>query len=120
MSGKWCWVKRRWFDFRQGHNVYLSFIPSLSNFLMLSFNFFFVAYLGLTNDPFTLALFALGAGVVYVPLAVVVGNFHNKKQLGTDSEIAARANPLFMQILDNTEKLQKQIDELKKILEAKG
>lgn len=82
---KFSWVSRRWFEFRIGYSTYLVFLFGFSNFLLLLYNFF-----PKVKDSLNFEIFGIIAFVLIVPVAVLFGRFHNKKQFGTESEIVAK------------------------------
>ena len=105
----WSWIKRRWFEFRNGHGTYLSFFLSFTNFLLITYNLLIdrVSFLcGLFSN---VAVFAVVGILIYVPLAIVVGRLHNKKQLSTDMEVVSRANPVSMDIVERLKRIEKRL-----------
>lgn len=50
--------------------------------------------------------------VLYIPLAVGVGRFHNKKQLSTDNEVMGRANPFTMEIIERLNRIEKKMNDV--------
>jgi hypothetical protein len=107
---QWSWLKRRWFEFRAGHNTYLAFILSFTNFLLITYNFL-IGKIPFLSDVFSnLWVFAILLVVIYIPMAVVVGRVHNKKQLSVDNEVTARANPLTMEIIERLERIEKRME----------
>lgn len=112
MFGKW--MRRRWYEFRNGHGIYLSFLLSFTNFFLITYS------LLVSEVPFLrglfpeLWMFGVVGLFVYVPVAVFVGRWHNKRQLGIDSEIAALANPVTVRLLECLERIERKVDELEK------
>jgi hypothetical protein len=84
----WDWIKNRWFEFRQGHGIYLGFSLSLVNFVLITYNLFLVRFttLGLLE-------FCVLFGLIYLPGAIIVGHWHIRKQLGTDQGRIFEQNP---------------------------
>ena len=110
----WCWVQRRWLEFRTGHGVYLSFILSFTNFILIFYNLLIAKVPFLQGIIGNMYLFALVGSAVYVPLAVVVGHFHNRKQLFIDNEIGSRANPVTLEVFERLDRLQRSVEELRR------
>jgi len=107
---QWSWLKRRWFEFRAGHNTYLAFILSFTNFLLITYNFL-IGKIPFLSDVFSnLWFFAVLLIFCYVPLAVIVGHLHNKKQLSVDNEVTTRANPVTIEILERLARIEKKVD----------
>ena len=95
----WTWVSRRWLDFRMGHATYLIFALSISNFILIAYNFL-VSEVSFLNQLFPeLWSFALVASLVYVPVAILIGHWHKNNQLKTDMQVAGEENPYFTKIL---------------------
>lgn len=85
---------RRWQDFRFGHAVYLIFVLTLSNFILI-FQRLFIERVEFLNGIFSnLWLLVLVFVAVYVPLAILIGAWHRKHQLGIDNEQNLLNNPL--------------------------
>jgi len=103
----WEWVKRRWQEFRWGHNVYLAFLLSLTNFLLISYHFL------IESLPIHLELsfWILITVTCYVPLSIIVGHLHQTKQLKTDMVMATEVNPYFTQILEALKRIEERLEE---------
>lgn len=110
MSGSW--MKRRWYEFRNGHSIYLVFLLSFTNFFLITYNFL-IGNVPLLSSIFpSLGIFVSVAILVYVPLAILVGHWHNRKQLSVDTEIVARANPVTQELLDSLGRIEKKLQEI--------
>lgn len=89
------WMRRRWFDFRQGHSVYLIFLLSFSNFILI-FHRLLVERVEILNVIFSeLWMFVVVFILAYIPIAIVIGAWHRRTQLKVDAEVAIRQNPLW-------------------------
>lgn len=117
-------MKRRWFDFRQGHSVYLIFILSFSNFILI-FHRLLIERVPILEGIFpTLWVFLIVFILVYVPVAILIGAWHRKTQLKIDAEVALRQNPLWAKMVRilmdiQTGKASKEeIDEARKLLKT--
>lgn len=87
------WFRRRWFDFRLGHSVYLIFLLSFSNFILI-FHRLLIERIDFLNNIFSdLWMFVLLFVVVYFPIAVGVGAWHRKTQIKIENEQALLNNP---------------------------
>lgn len=118
------WVRRRWFDFRQGHSVYLIFLLSISNFVLI-FHRLLVERVEVLNQIFSeLWIFLVFFIIIYIPFAIVIGAWHRKTQLKIDAEVALRQNPLwakmFRVLMDmQTEEISKEeIKSVRKFLKS--
>lgn len=84
------WLQRRFWDFRQGHGIYLAFALSFFSFIVINYNLLGLFQRVFPNELYFACVFLL----VYPPLATLIGyKFHRKRQLPTDQEIATLANP---------------------------
>ncbi len=88
------WIRRRWYDFRNGHSLYLIFLLVFSNFVLI-FHRLLVERIPFLNEIFSqLWVFSIFFVLIYVPIAILVGHWHKKTQLRVDTEILVRQNPI--------------------------
>jgi len=123
------WIRRRWYDFRQGHGIYLIFILSFANFILI-FHRLLIERVEALEEIFpNLWIFIIVFVLLYIPVAIVVGAWHRRTQLKVDIEVAIRQNPIwakmFRTLIDiQTGKASKEeIENTRKFLksiEAKG
>jgi len=90
LVGEKKWVKRRWFDFRLGHTVYLAFILAFGNFVLI-FHRMFIERLDI---DLSLWQFVLIFVLAYIPIAVAIGVWHRKTQIKVETEQMLKQNPL--------------------------
>lgn len=116
------WFQRRWFDFRQGHSVYLIFALTFVNFVLI-FHRLLIERIPVLNEMFSsLWLFGIMFIIVYIPLSVAIGAWHRKSQLRIDSEVMLRQNPLwakFFRLLIDIQlgkASEKEIESVRKLL----
>ena len=123
-------LRRRWFDFRQGHGLYLIFILSFANFLLI-FHRLLIERVPALNEIFSdLWFFAVFFILIYIPIAIIVGAWHRKTQLKTEADVVFQQSPLFSKIfgliidLQTGKAKEEEIDEIRKLLrkisEGKG
>lgn len=98
------WFRRRWFDFRLGHSVYLIFLLSFSNFILI-FHRLLIERVEFLNNIFSeLWMFIVLFVVIYFPIAIAVGAWHRKTQIKIENEQALLNNPFmarnFRMIID--------------------
>ena len=87
------WLRRRWFDFRLGHSVYLIFILSFSNFILI-FHRLLIERVDFLNGFFSeLWIFVVIFVVIYFPISIAVGAWHRKTQIKVENEQALLNNP---------------------------
>ena len=118
------WLRRRWFDFRQGHGVYLIFALSFGNFILI-FHRLLIERIETLHEIFSsLWIFAFVIILFYIPVATAIGAWHRRTQLKVDMEIAIRQNPMwakmFRMIMDiQTGKASKEeIESVRKLLKS--
>jgi len=87
------WFRRRWFDFRLGHSVYLIFALSFSNFLLI-FHRLLIERVEFLNNIFSeLWLFVLVFVGAYIPISIGIGAWHRRTQIKVENEQALLNNP---------------------------
>ena len=92
------WVRRRWFDFRNGHGFYLIFALTFANFVLI-FHRLLVERIPSLNEMFSsLWVFAIVFILLYIPVAVIIGAWHRKTQLRVEQEQYLRNNPFLVKI----------------------
>jgi len=94
------WTKRRWMEFRIGYSTYLIFLFGFSNFILIAHNFIPALKDGLDLTTFAILFF----GVV-IPLAILTGHLHVKKQIPTETVVSAMVNPYREKILVGKEEM---------------
>lgn len=123
------WFKRRWFDFRQGHSIYLIFFLSFSNFILIFYRLLIERIDFLGNIFAELWVFIAAFVLVYVPIAIIIGAWHRRNQMKVDADVVLQQSPLFAKmfriLIDiQTERASKEdIEKVRKFLtsiEEKG
>ena len=90
---KQSWVRRRWLDFRFGHGLYLIFALSFSNFILI-FHRLLIERVEVLSEIFSnLWFFIIVFGVLYIPVAILIGAYHRRTQIKIESEQTALNNP---------------------------
>ena len=87
------WFRRRWFDFRLGHSVYLIFLLSFSNFILIFYRLFIEQIEGLSSIFSELWIFIVVFAIIYFPIAILIGAWHRKTQIKIENEQALLNNP---------------------------
>ena len=105
----WSWIRRRWYEFRMGHTTYLSFVLSLTNFLLISYNFLVSQIPTLKSLFSSVAYFSVVFVLVYVPCTIYIGHLHKRKQLSTDLTVAGEKNPFYVKILEELDKIEEEL-----------
>jgi hypothetical protein len=118
------WVRRRWYDFRQGHGMYLVFAMSFVNFVLIFYRLL-IEQIDFLGDLFSnLWIFLIIFLALYIPTAVLIGNWHRKTQMRIEHEQSMKQSPLmaknFRILLDLLEgkASTKEVEELRKFLKS--
>jgi len=118
------WVRRRWYDFRQGHGMYLVFAMSFVNFVLIFYRLL-IEQIDFLGDLFSnLWIFLVIFLALYIPTAVLIGNWHRKTQMRIEYEQSMKQSPLmaknFRVLLDLLEgkASTKEVEELRKFLKS--
>lgn len=88
------WLRRRWLNFRQGHSIYLIFILTFANFILI-FHRLFIERVEVLNEIFSSVwLFAVFFVIMYIPIAILIGHWHRITQVKVETELVQRQNPM--------------------------
>ena len=85
-------IRRRWLDFRNGHSIYLAFVLTFINFILISYNFLIKQLPFGIGDSMTLPSFILLFVLIYIPTAITLGVWHRKHQYSVENEALLRQN----------------------------
>jgi uncharacterized protein YneF (UPF0154 family) len=118
------WFRRRWYDFRQGHGMYLVFAMSFVNFVLIFYRLL-IEQIDFLGDLFSnLWIFVIMFLAVYIPAAILIGNWHRKTQMKIEHEQSMKQSPLmaknFRVLLDLLEgkASKKEVEDLRKFLKS--
>ena len=118
------WFRRRWYDFRQGHGMYLVFAMSFVNFVLIFYRLL-IEQIDFLGDLFSnLWIFVAVFLVIYIPAAILIGNWHRKTQMRIEHEQSMKQSPLmaknFRVLLDLLEgkASKKEVEDLRKFLKS--
>ena len=88
------WIRRRWVNFRYGHAIYLIFVLTFANFVLI-FHRLLIERVEFLSEIFSsLWIFVFVFIVIYVPVAIIVGHWHRKTQVKIENELFLRQNPM--------------------------
>ena len=95
------WIRSRWWEFRAGHSVYLIFVLTFINFILISYRLL-IEKIPMFQDLFpNLSIFVL---LFYIPTAIIIGFWHRNTQLKVETTLTMQQNPvlakMFRTILD--------------------
>jgi len=116
------WVRRRWWEFRQGHTIYLIFLLTFMNFILISYRLLIEKIPFLNNLIPELWIFIIMFLGFYIPAAILIGIWHRRTQLRVENTITLEQNPFFAKMfrtmLDvQTKKAsEKEIEEFREFL----
>ena len=91
-------IRRRWLDFRNGHSIYLVFLLTLVNFILIVYNFAIIKIPTLSTF-LNLPLFVLIFFLVYVPIAIIIGYWHKRNQYAVENEALLQENWIWAWIM---------------------
>lgn len=121
---KQSWYKRRWYDFRNGHSIYLIFALTFSNFVLI-FHRLLIERIPFLDEIFTdLWFFMIIFVLIYVPVAVLIGHWHKKTQMRVETEVLTRQNPLFAKFIRTIIDIQtgkateKEVNDVRELLKS--
>jgi len=115
-------IRRRWFDFRQGHSYYLIFALSFANFILIFYRLLIEQIPELNEIFSSLWIFVLVFILLYIPIAIEIGAWHRKTQLKIEADVSLKQSPLFCRVLGTIIDIQmgtatkEEIKELRKML----
>jgi hypothetical protein len=87
------WFRRRWLDFRQGHSIYLIFLMTFANFIVIQYRLLIDRMPSI--DSLTggnIVGFAMTFIAIYVPLSIIIGYWHRKSQWRVEAEALFNEN----------------------------
>ncbi len=118
------WFRRRWYDFRQGHGMYLVFAMTFTNFVLIFYRLL-IEQIEFLEDVITnLWIFVVIFLSAYIPVAILIGNWHRKTQMKIEHEQVMKQNPLmaknFRIMLDLLEgkASAKEVEDFRKFLKS--
>jgi hypothetical protein len=88
------YIKRRWLDFRNGHSIYLVFLLSLVNFILIVYNFA-ILKIPFISSFLNLPLFIVIFFLIYIPAAILIGYWHRRNQYAVENEALIQENWIF-------------------------
>lgn len=85
-------LRKRWLDFRNGHSIYLVFILTFVNFILIAYNLAIERVPFLSNIFDSVTTFTLVFIAIYVPAAMLIGYWHRKNQYSVENEAYIQEN----------------------------
>ena len=93
------WGRRRWWEFRQGHTVYLIFLLTFVNFILIAYRLLIERVTFFKDLVPELWIFALMFILIYVPAAILIGYLHRRTQLRVETTIINQQNPVLAKMI---------------------
>ncbi len=93
------WIRRRWWEFRQGHSIYLIFLLTFVNFILISYRLL-IEKISIFKELIPeLWVFALLFISIYIPAAILIGLWHRRTQLRVETTLVNQQNPLLAKMI---------------------
>ena len=93
------WIRRRWWEFRAGHSVYLIFVLTFINFILIAYRLL-IEKIPMFQDLIpNLSIFVLLFLGFYIPTAIIIGFWHRKTQLKVETTLTMQQNPVFAKMI---------------------
>ena len=93
------WVRRRWWEFRQGHSVYLIFVLTFINFILIAYRLLIERVTIFKELIPELWIFALMFILFYIPAATLIGFWHRRTQLRVETTLVNQQNPVLARMI---------------------
>jgi len=93
------WVRKRWWEFRAGHSVYLIFVLTFINFILIAYRLLIEKIPMLQDVIPNLSMFILLFLGFYIPTAIIIGFWHRKTQLKVETTLNMQQNPMFAKMI---------------------
>jgi len=93
------WIRRRWWEFRQGHSIYLIFMLTFINFILISYRLLIEKIAIFKELIPELWIFALIFILAYIPAAILVGVWHRRTQLRVETTLVNQQNPVLAKMI---------------------
>ncbi|WP_161486384.1 hypothetical protein [Candidatus Nitrosocosmicus hydrocola] len=84
-------IRRRWLDFRNGHSIYLIFLLTFTNFILITYNFA-IKQIPILGDSISLPIFIVLFALFYIPVSMLIGYWHRKHQYSVENEALINQN----------------------------
>ena len=93
------WGRRRWWEFRQGHSIYLIFMLTFVNFILIAYRLLIERVTVFKELIPELWIFALLFIIIYIPAATLIGFWHRRTQLRVETTIINQQNPILAKMI---------------------
>ena len=86
-------VRKLWWDSRQGHSTYLMFLLAFLNFILITFNYLIEGNSIFETFISNLWIFSIIFVIIYLPTATLIGRWHTKTQISVEESIKYFEHP---------------------------
>jgi len=93
------WARRRWWEFRQGHSVYLIFVLTFINFILIAYRLLIERVTFFKELVPELWIFAVMFILFYIPAATLIGYWHRRTQLRVETTLVQQQNPILAKMI---------------------
>ena len=93
------WSRRRWWEFRQGHSIYLIFMLTFINFILIVYRLLIERVTLFKELVPELWIFAVVFILIYIPAATLIGYWHRKTQLRVETTLVQQQNPVLAKMI---------------------
>ena len=93
------WGRRRWWEFRQGHSIYLIFMLTFVNFILIAYRLLIERVTVFKELIPELWIFSVLFIVCYIPAATLIGLWHRRTQLRVETTIINQQNPVLAKMI---------------------
>ena len=118
------WARRRWWEFRQGHSIYLIFMLTFVNFILIAYRLLIEKVAIFKELIPELWIFAVLFIACYIPAAILIGLWHRRTQLRVETTIVNQQNPVLARMIRTLLDVQtgvaskEEIKEFREMLES--
>lgn len=84
--------RKRWLDFRNGHSIYLAFVLTFVNFILITYNFAISRITILQGIIDNVVVFTAIFVAIYIPTAMALGYWHRRNQYTVENEALLQEN----------------------------
>ena len=93
------WIRRRWWEFRQGHSIYLIFMLTFVNFILIAYRLLIEKVTVFKELIPELWIFAALFIICYIPAATLIGFWHRRTQLRVETTLVNQQNPILAKMI---------------------
>jgi len=100
------WYRQLWFDFRMGHSTYLIFLLSFGTFVTVQYKLLFQNISFINELIPNITTFILLFVAIYLPVAIIIGHFHLRKQVPIESIRLTEESPYTYEVIPKSKEYQ--------------